>query len=255
MDARALSAEVKDFCRDEDASPRSSCSTAWSSTKPSNVSISDATSCGSLSPCSRISGIEDDSKGEVEEEEEGEVAAVHKHLKSMNAASDEVNAVQQEIAAHQKEKAVLERLWAVGSARLARSVGFTRLWKLKSTQTKQKRQLAKEAAVEASSRYFTAVAVGAEPEELERLAQQHAECLAQYRVAAPTSSSSGSAPQPSKPFIDAEDEHRRHIDEIDESMEQLTKQLSVAKSRYQAAMGSLQELSEQIHRRRASSSC
>jgi len=280
-EAEATPRKLLDLCGSDDSSPRSTCSSgsgAWSgastgtgsagsspSSSPSSTPGSAAGSAAcwpgveghlgtsrTLQPsCHHSSAEEVGEAGQQESDpEEEEVDAVSRHLHNMNVASDEVNALQQELASQQRDRAALERLWAVGSARLARSRGFSRPWKTQQRQRREHRCLAaKQAALEASSRYLSAVDAGLADEQLARLLQEHEACLAEYRALAPKS---GEVPQALQLLCEAECEHRSQVSELDAAIEQLSGQLAVAKAKYRDAMNSLQEISDSIHLRRAS---
>jgi len=188
-----------------------------------------------------------------------EIDTINQHLEDMNAASVEVNAAQKELATQQNHRQALVRLWAVRSARLARTVHASSLGKAKLQHEQERYRKATKEAIEAvSARFSSATDAGAPPSELARLSKEHAACLARYmeaqrqpaRVCARGSTTGSRA---AAAHLADEEEHREELSRIDEAIEHIERRLGAAKLRYQGALLGLESLSEDIHRRRADS--
>lgn len=246
--------EEKLFRDDSEANQRRDSST--SSSSPSLV-------------CDEVSESDDLAQhaGLPEIEEElcsGDAEAIQQHLEVMNSAADELNAAQKALGARVKEKRLVTQLWAVSSARWARTVGTDRLGRAKPYYASKRRCEAARSAVEAASAQYmakmsSATDAGTSEAEVRRFASQHAQCLARYQneqkafaQALARSAMSSAALAAVLPYFDAEHAYLVQISEITADLEVLGQRVDTRKARYSNAMRALESFSEEVHRRRSS---
>jgi len=231
------------------SSPRSCCSACLSCEDDTTVGSEGAWDTGS-----------EEAFSDDEASDSGDILTISRHLEDMNAASEEVNAAQKELASQKDHRQALVRLWAIRSARLARTIGARNLHKARLQQEQERCCLATKEAIQAASARFSAAAdAGAPPCELAQLSEEHADCLARYAEANRRSAKIGSRNSIARSVATAhladEDRHQDELSSIDASIEQIERRLGAAKLRYQGALLGLELLSDDIHRRRVASRC
>jgi peptide methionine sulfoxide reductase MsrA len=187
-----------------------------------------------------------------------DVAAIEEHLSSMNAASEELNRLQRERHDILERRRDLCQMWAVGSARLVKTIGTERLARAAPIVELQRACKASREAVEkASNAYARGAESGAPAERLAELASGHVEVVVAYQAAqrrldkvSKASCLSTSSLKSMQPYFEAEEQHKERLDEVEQDILTLERQLDEAKRRYQGAMQDLEALSESIRMQR-----
>jgi len=183
--------------------------------------------------------------------DEATACDIQQHLDCMNAASDEVNALQRALAEHAERRRALEAVWASGGARLAGAAGREGLLAARACALQsQYCHAAQEAVAAASARYSVSSAAGA--------AQEHAACLAQWRDAQGRLAESrrrleacgAEVAAYACDYLETEALYRDELAEIDGLVAASAMRLCEAKTRYRSAMDALEALSEELHARR-----
>lgn len=214
-------------------------------------------SCCSCSP--REKEIDDDAHSDDEPLAGPEdVAAIEEHLCAMNAASEELNRLQRERHDIFERRRGLRQMWAVGSARLVKTIGTERLARAAPIhELRRACQASREAVEEASNAYARGAESDALAERLAELAGGHVERVVAYQAAQrrldkalKATSLSASSLKSMQPYFEAEEQHKESLDEVEQDILELERQLEEAKRRYQGAMQDLEALSESIRMQR-----
>lgn len=227
----------------------SNCSTATRSSSRGEDVASDM--------CSDIdaSALSSDDEQAVEAEM---VASVQWHLELMNTAAEDTNFAQNSLNAHVHEKYAQMKRWAVASDRLARSIGVERMAKAKPWLEANRVLMSARADVtKASEQYMIELESGASEGKLSELMAKHANALGIYQDAQHVLSQLQQKKRfgPAhiaalRPYVQADEEHSVLMADIQDKIQHSERNLNFAKERYRKALRSLEELSEETHRRR-----
>jgi len=245
-------------------SPRSCASNGSTATGLGSLSTDRGASYGSCSSGAPWEGDED--LKEVEEcgmddeplAKPEDMAAIQAHLNAMNAASSELNTLQQERAECDARRRELVQMWAVSSARIAKCIGVERLAKVTPIhELRQQCKACRDAVEEASSAYARAVEHGESAEWLAELASGHVRSVAEFQdvqrrleKAQHSSCMSPSKLATMEPYFEADAQHQEHMAQVDQALLKIETKLGAAKKRYHCAMQDLESLSESIRTQR-----
>eukprot|EP00928_Gymnodinium_smaydae_P080943 TRINITY_DN64540_c0_g1_i1.p1 TRINITY_DN64540_c0_g1~~TRINITY_DN64540_c0_g1_i1.p1 ORF type:complete len:532 (+),score=129.67 TRINITY_DN64540_c0_g1_i1:235-1830(+) len=188
------------------------------------------------------------------------LASVQRELETMNSAAAELNAAQEALNAKMRERASMAQLWAAALNRMSRRVGPDTLARAAPYfQARENVESARATAAAASERFLGAAAGdGGDAAALAQAAEEHrrsvAACEASQRELTRTTARTGLAPSVLSALsthFESESAHRQRMSAVEGQAEELRRQVTAHKARYQGALRSLEALSEQTHHQRS----
>eukprot|EP00930_Biecheleria_cincta_P059589 TRINITY_DN45299_c0_g1_i1.p1 TRINITY_DN45299_c0_g1~~TRINITY_DN45299_c0_g1_i1.p1 ORF type:complete len:291 (-),score=66.91 TRINITY_DN45299_c0_g1_i1:239-1063(-) len=239
-----------------EASPSTCCATRTSSSSTASGALSSDEETFDTS-----ASVDSDSDTEHDADPAPDfLATIERHLGDMNTAAEALNEAQGALRERTRKREQLEREWAVESVSLAKSVGMDSVAKATPYYQQLHRcEAAREAMEQASKEYQTPVCM--EDTATSQLKSKYAARCSKYheakellKVVRAQSGVTTNLLHAVLPYFDAEDEYRVQVAEATLAVQKLEQFLDSAKQRYRSAVQSLEALSEQEHRQRASRS-
>mmetsp|Transcript_29121 Transcript_29121/g.67005 ORF Transcript_29121/g.67005 Transcript_29121/m.67005 type:complete len:253 (-) Transcript_29121:34-792(-) len=186
------------------------------------------------------------------------VVTVEGHLADMNGAAEQVNLSQQALRELEKERRILLRIWSATSEDLEGKIGADRVLRAcRRADADRSCEEALEAVEEASRRYMEAVEESAAPDLVTELRTVHAAHLAVYKMSQHhlaqvynDTPMSKAAELAVAPFLEAGTRHRDSIRAVDAEIARVKLVLNASRRRYADALRALENLSEEVHRKR-----
>jgi len=190
--------------------------------------------------------------------EAARIAEISAHLDAMNTAATDLNDAQKALKISEQQRQTRLQLWAVGSARLARTIGIERLAKVRPYYQQRRVVACVRRRVESVSATFLRAAEACHPEAyLMSVKAEHAKHLLEFRDAqhklGQLRSKEPLASDAAAAYFEAEEVHQAELAEVDQAVKLITRGVADAKARYEVALRNLEALSEHEHRARATS--